>query len=353
MSSSVELISFTAKRKELDIPETLPLLNTYVTMEIKGIPTEYINAIRRTSIDEIESYALQTPDVSSNSWDCNDKFILHSFVEQRIGLIRLKHNIDEYTSIRYNLNVENNTTSIMKVYSKDLKLVSGKVNGYLFNPTYEICILQPSTYIIINDIFITVGIGKNNAKYQKACNAFYTHLDIEQYSHDETHSKNGSQSSKSGYKESCMLASPKHHLYVATIPATSGEKNEITNIYINICNNITHRLRKILSCIDSPTKDSSNTFGIEYNVYQISDGNYEGVIIINNETATIGNLIKKTLHDLVPDLNVNFCNIEHHNGCIKLIIQHREHINKLIIKTIKHIILTFDTIQKSLSTYTI
>ena len=111
-------------------------------------------------------------------------------------------------------------------------------------------------------------------------------------------------------------------------------------------------MQKILSCIESPNKNSNN-FGIEYNVYQMSDGNYEGIIIINNETATIGNLIKRTLYDLFSDLIDNKCSIEPHNNCIKLTIQHRDHISKLLVKAIKHIISVFDILQKSLSAYNI
>lgn len=360
--SLVELISIKLNRIEVSnktVPDMkkiigidhLPLVNTYVSIEIKGIPTAYINAFRRTSIDEMTGYALQVP-VDMDWRDTTDEFMLPQFVIQRISLIPLKLNLgNDFNKITFDLIAENNTTAVMSVYSRDLKLVTGKLPEPIFNPTFKICILQPGRKIAIRGIYIGSGNGKDNTSFQRVRCGAYRHLDIPQYDHRDTHEPGGKMVDHSGYKISSMIANPKHHLYTCIIPATNNDIAEIKNLFVEVCNNIKERLRYILSYIESTINNESTSQGIEYSIFQLTEGTYEGILQINGETHTIGELIKRTIYDLIPDIiNVKYVIILHDDK-LKISIQYKEHVTGILVRTLKYCLATFDSLQKQFIQY--
>lgn len=358
---SIDLISIKCNRKEVLIPsmkkiigiDKLPLANTYVSIEIKGISTAYINAFRRTSIDEIIGYALQVP-VDMDWRDTTDEFMLPQFVVQRISMIPLKLNLGiDFGKITFDLIAENNTTSVMSVYSRDLKLITGKLSEPIFNPTFKICILQPGRKIVIKGIYIGSGIGKDNSAFQRVKCGAYRHLDIPQYDRKDTHEPDGKMTDFSGYKISSMEANPKHHLYTCIIPATNEDNAEIKSLFVEVCNNIKERLRYILSYIESTINNESISQGIEYSIFQLTEGTYEGILQVNNETHTIGELIRRTIYDLIPDIiNVKYVIILHDNK-LRITIQYKEHVTGILIKALKYCIATFDSLQQQFIQYKI
>jgi DNA-directed RNA polymerase subunit L len=357
---NVKLISVKLDRKEIkDIPDMkkvigideFPLVNTYVSIEIKGITTAYINAVRRTAMDELHGFAFQIP--SDMDWkDTTDEFILPQFVNQRISLIPLKNNLGpEYASIRYDLIGENTTTLPLALYTKDLKLIAGKVIGPIFNPTFKICVLQPGRKISIRGIYIGTGMGKDNAIFQRVRCGAYSHLDIEQYDKKETHLPNGSQVDYSGYKKLSTQSNPLHHLFTCIIPATGKDPAEVIAIFIDVCNNIKERLRYILSYIESNSGNTHSNQGIEYTVFQLSEGIYEGILFVNNETHTIGEMIRRTIFDLNPDIiNVIYAIIAHEDR-LKIIIRYKEHVTRILVKALKYCISVYDVLQKQFAAY--
>lgn len=362
--TSVELVSIKLNRKEIsdkNIPDIkkiiginyLPLSNTYVSIEIKGISTAYINAFRRTSIDEMTGYALQVP-VDMDWRDTTDEFMLPQFVIQRISLIPLKLNLgDDFNKITFDLNIENTSTNVLSIYSRDLKLVSGKLPEPIFNPTFKICVLQPGRKISIKGIYIGSGIGKDNSSFQRVRCGAYRHLDIPQYDYKDTHEPDGKMVDFSGYKISSMEANPKHHLYTCIITATNGDSAEIKTLFIEVCNNIKERLRYILSYIESTVNNKSTNQGIEYSIFQLTEGTYEGILQIIGETHTIGELIKRTIYDLIPDIiNVKYSIISHEDK-LSISIQYKEHVTGILVKSLKYCLSTFDSLQKQIISYKI
>ena len=355
--TSVELVSFKLDRKEISNKlfkeiigiDTLPLANTYVEIIIKNIPTAYINAFRRVSIDELTGYALQIPTNVSNT---TDEFMLPQFINQRISLIPLKINVgNDYGNIKFNLIVTNDTVNIKHVYSRDLKLVSGKLSEPIFNPTFIIGILQPGRTIDIRDIYIASGIGKDNTIFQRARCARYTHLDIPQYSSDEIN--NGKASDYSGYKISSLVSNPKHHKYSCILAATNNDPAEIKNLFIEVCNNIKDRIRYILLHIETNVKSESVNQSIKYNIFQLTNGIYEGVLEITGETYTIGELLKRTIFDQIPDIINIIYNIIVHDNKLKIVIQHKEHVTKILINALNYCLSVFDSLQKQINEYNV
>lgn len=360
--ASVELVSMKLNRYKIsskEVPDIkkiigiseLPLAETYVMIEIRGIPTAYINAFRRTSIDEMTGYALQVP--NDNDWkETTDEFMLPQFVTQRISLIPLKTNVgNDYGKILFDLVVENTDVTIKSVYSRDLKLVAGKLSEPIFNPTFKICILQPGRKISIKNIYIGSGLGRDNTAFQRAKCGTYKHLDIDQYSKKETHEQGGSQTDYSGYKISAMLSNPKHHIYRCIISATNEDTAEIKTLFIEVCNTLKERLRYILSYIESSTNNESISKGIEYSIFQLNEGIYEGILQIIGETYTMGELLKRTIYDLIPDIiNVKYIIILHEDK-LRISIQYKEHVTGILIKALKYCLATFDSLQKQFTSY--
>lgn len=360
--TSIELISIKLNRTEISnktIPDIkkiigidyLPLANTYVSIEIKGIPTAYINAFRRTSIDEMIGYALQVP--TDMDWkDTTDEFMLPQFVIQRISLIPLKLNLNDSNKITFDLIAENTGTTVMSVYSRDMKLITGKLSEPIFNPTFKICVLQPGRRISIRGIYIGSGIGKDNSAFQRVKCGAYKHVDIPQYDRKDTHEPNGKMADYSGYKISAMESNPKHHIYTCIVTATNEDTAEIKTLFIEVCNNIKERLRYILSHIESSSSES-NSQGIEYSIFQLTEGTYEGILQINGETHTIGELIKRTIYDLIPDIiNVKYVIVSHEDK-LRISIQYKEHVTGILVTALKYCLATFDTLQKQFIHYKI
>lgn len=348
MVYSIKLNYINIERKEIiiDGKSQLPLVNTYVTMDIQNVPVAYINAIRRVSLDELVGYALQVP-INTDWSETDDVFMLPQFIIQRINLIPLKSMINiDVTNIKFDLIIKNNTVDVLPVYSSDLKLVSGKLLEPIFNSTFKICILQPNKQIVIKGIYISSDMGKNNIAYQRACCSMYKHLDIDEYDRKETHLMKGSQVDNSGYKISSMISNPQHHLFKCIIPATNNNPKEIISLFTDVCINIKKRLQFILSFIESA---DIKVQGIEYSVYQlIENGVYECVLTIINETYTIGELLKRTTFDLYPDIiNVKYIILSHENS-LKMVIQYKEHVTKILKNVILTCINQFESLQKQL-----
>jgi DNA-directed RNA polymerase subunit L len=352
--TEVKLIAFEIERKEINVEELtgdvikkLPLANSYVKIEIKGIPTSYINAIRRVAMDELTGYALNAN--TESDWNSTEELMIPEFVAQRISLVPLKPNISDIGNIKYELFAENKTTEIMSVYTKDLKLVSGKITEPIFNPTVKLCILNPGKKIYIKNITIITGKGKNNSMFQRVKCGTYKHLDIEEFSKEQiigNIENNKEYANYSGYKVSSMVSNPRHHVFKCIVNATNNNPEEIRLLFIDVCDNVKRRLKYILSHIEVNNTDHSQS--IEYNVFTTNNGIYEGVLEISNETYTIGELLKRTIYDLYPDIiNIKYVIISHVYKLI-LTIQYREHVTDLLIKSLKYCIGVFDTIQSQI-----
>src|SRR5271169_5307802 len=76
--------------RELFHLERLPLAQAHVEIEIKGVPTAVVNALRRVVTDEMLGYALQVPVDGFSVAETTEMMMLPMFVNQRIALIPLR-----------------------------------------------------------------------------------------------------------------------------------------------------------------------------------------------------------------------------------------------------------------------
>lgn len=339
----VELVNLTVNH--IDI-EDLPLGRAVVTMELKNFPTAYVNALRRTLTDEMIGYSLQ---LSTNNTDfkTTDNFLLLDFINERIILIPIKPLLTkQQQSSIFSLYVNNNTSDVIEVTAEDLVC---KGSGLLFNPSNVICTLNPGCMLSIDNISISSGMG--HARYNRVFNARYEILDIKQYDRKETHLPTGSQASKSGFTVSSLVADPQHFRLRFEVAAVEKVENEITSLIKDACVRIKERVTVIKSYLEAVDKAKlGNT--ISYSVVQSQEhGLYIGELTIQNETDTIGELLKKTIYMRGCESVTH--RVSSHEKELKIVIKHNESIDKILKIAIVDIIETFTSLITQLSNYNI
>ncbi len=358
-----EVVRMKISRNEItakDIPELqeiyngldrLPLANSDVEIELKGVSTAVVNAIRRTSINEIRGFSLQVPADGFDIERTTDPFMLPQFVKQRIALIPLRPQIPEdvVSELRFDLDVKNETANPVVAYSGDLRITQGRMPGALFNPTFQIAVVQGGKRLVIRGIRIESGYGRG--AFNVARLARYTHLDIEQHPRSETHEPGGVAADLSGYKVSSLVADPRHHLFMAVIPATSENPAEVRTVFADVCKNIRDRLQLVVTSIG----DSANNHrvsqgfasrGILYTVTTLEGGLTVANLVVPGETHTIGELLKREIFDLDPNVAYVAYTIDPHEQRLKLTVRHASaDVTDLIIRAAQACMATFDTIR--------
>jgi DNA-directed RNA polymerase subunit L len=360
----VEVLRVTVDRNEITadaVPELralfnidkLPLAEAYVEIEIRGVPTAYMNALRRTVTDEMPGRALQVP---VNGFDANlttDPFMLPHFVNVRIQMLPLSSQIpsDIVSNLRLSLDVTNRTAAPLSVYSGDLVVTAGKMPEPLFNPTFKLAFLQPGKRIVITNIRIGTGYGRDNGAFIVARRGAYRHLDIEQFSDADMRLEGGVAVDSSGYKVSCLVANPRHHVLTATLAATRSNLAASRAVFADACGNIKERLRLIATTIERRAEVPSGGFGhrgIQYTVVELKDELTEGILHVPGETHTIGEALRRTVYELTPDIaNVAYSIVAHENR-MTFTLRHVDDVTSILQDAVRHLIDTFDTIQRGI-----
>lgn len=339
--------------RELYGLDKLPLAESRVEIELKGVSTAVVNALRRAVTDEMPGRCLTVPPDGFDADLTTDVFMLPQFCNQRIGLLPLRPQIpvDVIKDLRLKLDVTNKGTSVMSVYSGDMEITAGAMPEPLFNPTFIVASLQPGKRIVIRDIHISAGYGRDNGAYLVARRAAFRHLDIPQHGEKETHDSGGAAADASGYKTSCLVADPRHHLLTAEIPATAGSPAEVRGVFADACANIKERLRLILTTVDRrpESRGPGGNSGVQFTVVQLEAGLTLGTLQVPGETHTIGELLRRAVFDLVPDISfVGYTIVTHENQMI-FTIRHSGDVTKILMDAARYCVEVFDSIQRGLN----
>jgi DNA-directed RNA polymerase subunit L len=159
--------------------------NRKISFELLGVGTEYANAIRVCTMEEIEWHALEVDETQIKYDDPNREpdIIIAEFCK-RIGLIPIRQDISD--DARFSLHVANTGKSTSGtspdakyriVYTGDLKLSSGsKKYDKPFDSRFRLVALSPGKVIEVNNIKVVKGYGYQNAKFS-TCSFEYRVLD--------------------------------------------------------------------------------------------------------------------------------------------------------------------------------
>jgi DNA-directed RNA polymerase subunit L len=284
----------------------------------------FANAIRRVFNDELLIKSLHT-----NIFDIktDDKYILHDTIIERLNSISINQDIDE--SISFNLQINNNTNDIIKVYSKDIINKNNKNDTTLyFNPNILLCTLKPNKYLYINNIIINKDYGYNNHIY--SLGSFkYEILNID--------------FSELSLNKDCT------DFRLELINNSNIKLSKLVEI---IYDNLYFRLKKIQQAINDYQleKQASDVNKILNEIFIINNNNiYE--IHINNEYHTIGNLLTYYIYKLLNTLELINYKLEHPlRHKIIIFIKHNNY-KKLCNDAINNIINDLNTWKQSLLKY--
>jgi DNA-directed RNA polymerase subunit L len=301
----VEFNSLAITYNTLNIPEDemmevygitkLPLCTAQIQFNLHKTNFALANAIRRVLCDELQSFCLTLDDAIITADQCSDPFMFDQVIRDRIQLIPLMAGLDEETAttLRFELDVSNNTHEPKYVYSGDLHIVAGKISYPIFNPTFEIVVLQPGKFISLKNIHLTRGIGRDNAVYQSMCQTTSITLDIPEYDKTEMEEHEG----ESGYKISTLMADPHHFLVSGVVPAIVPNSDKtVKQMLQSSCQVIVDRLQRISAALIS-----SQDEGVIFVTTKGVSGNSESLLVVKGETHTIGNLLRKMIYDNYKD----------------------------------------------------
>jgi hypothetical protein len=313
----MSIVNFKISRKELvdaDLEalfgiKKLPMAKAVVDVEFKGISTAEVNALRRVLCCEMQGTHLTCEGIMSS-----DKHMIAGYIKNLIECVRLKPQVD--TKIELTLNIINNTTEEMKVYTGDME--SKNLSEAIFDPTICIAILYPGRSLNIKRIYIATGYGYDDGNFNVASNAAFTHLDIPQHSDAEMRLVGGIAVDESGYKISSMIAKPRHHILKFSLPATGPNLKEIYMTYNDACKEIIRRLRVFISAVKN-----------DITRIELSIDYFEATLVID-ETYTIGELIRSKVFEVEP--NIAYITYTISNRMLTMVVRHISDPVSLLIK---------------------
>jgi len=360
--------------------EQLPLSEHVLEFEIADAPPSVPNALRRVLTDELRSSCLAIHGFL-NIDASTDPMMFDQFVRGRISLIRLRPQLPEAVirDVTFGLKFANKTQSPQIVTSGDLVVKTGRsaLPGPIFNPTYELAVVQPGHTLEIDEIYIDQGHGREHAAFNVGCRARSIALDIEEYPEEETHGSRSAHRDASGYKVSTLTARPRRHLVDVVIPAAPDDPALLKTLPIDACRNVKSRLALIVSALErwvdiesrpkllpgataaalplaapgaaqSTGRKASETGEVAFTQVELPGGLTEGILQVRGETVTVGALIEESVVELEPGVDYAACDTPQYEGLIKLIVRHRGDARALLVRAARQAIEWMDAVQQGL-----
>lgn len=346
--------------------EAFPLAKERLVVELDGVPSAVANALRRTLKDELRGRSITFDGGDLDREASTDPFMSdEDFVRTRIRMIPLRPLVSEalVKNLRFALDAENHSDNVMVVYSGDLDVVSdgAALSEPLFNPTHEIASLQPGRTLRIQNIRLVEGFGYQDAAFTVAVRAVARPLDLEELPREDTHSATGAAAQQSGYAESSLIANPRRHEISAILPAVPAGGDATATVLIDACGSIMKRLRYIQGVLEGARTRAAALSGQggvgsthrAANAYFLvtPDGpRTKGVLGVRNETDTIGNLIARSVYELMPDIGYVGYTCVPHEKMMKLTVSHAVsepgEIEPIVTRAVKHAYGIFSKIQQ-------
>lgn len=348
-------------------PYRLPLAKEHLAVELAGVPTAVANALRRTLLDELRGRCLTYGPGDFVREASTDPFMVDDdFTRTRIRLIRLRPQISDAVvkDLRFAIDAENTGDTVISVYAGDMVVTQGSFSEPLFNPLYEIASLQPGRTLRINNIRIAEGYGYQDAVFSVACLACTRPLDLPEHPRAETHTPGGCATQESGYTVSSSVANPRRHLITAFIPAVTAGSGGTALVLIEACAVIMQRLRYIKGVLEaargrpgrgdgSSTHHSARAFFL---VTPDDEDRTKGVLGVRGETHTIGNLLSRSVSELMPDIGFAAYTCIPHEKMMRLTVRHAvsdpSEIGAIVARAVDHAYAVFGKIQQGIRALT-
>ena len=291
-----------------------------VRLKGKDINHVYVNTLRRVLLEEIPSYGIN-PDlinISKNSSVYNNDYIRNRLENFPLIDLNFKLDLEEYNKLRtytrgienFNndydenninmyLDVKNKEDKILNVTTSDIKYyLNDKIDKNIYKKDILICKLKKDEEINLS-IKVDKGVGLNHSRYNVA------HVYYEQ----------------SGDNNFLLTIEPRGQL-------------SIKEILFRALEILKYKLSLINEKFSKENIDEDS-----------------GIIVLNNEDHTLGNLITYRLQE---NSSINFAgyNLEHlliKDVRIRFSIKDNKKINDILKNEIKYLINYYDNMQKKFS----
>lgn len=272
--------------------------------ELHDVSTAVARAIARVLQSELPVRAWTFDD---DDFETNDAFTLRDFVKNRVMCIPIKQGTPE--GAEYELDVINNTHTVMYVKTRQIKMVKGGKGSAAKQPgdlpcdeTVDIAFIEPNKYIRIKKLYVATGYGYNFAGFSVASGVANVPLDVDMLNMFE----------KTGVSSS--VSDPRHHRVQFDTNGTINPKKAV----VAACGEIVRRLENILEQL--------------YTVRKSGDAHK---LTIKGENSTTGNLIMKTACDLYPDITAITFNVDVVNRVMEITLKADEP-GEILTAAIKH-----------------
>jgi len=281
----------------------MPSHSESVIMELKNVPTVVPHAFQRVVMDELAGYCLS---IDEQTFSSTDPFMVDAFVGGRIMQIPLISGLtdDEIENVTFSLHIENSYFTAAPVYSGNLKLESGTLKHPIFNPTFELAVLQPGRCMHIDTIRIEKGYGREHSAFAVGVRGFTYPLDIpkaplEQLTKYSDESLHSGAADKSGYLVQSLYANPRIHRVGFIMPSIlrsrpSGADSKI--VAKRVCANIIERMNMIGAIINAGDDHCENLLIL------FTGSDTKITIMVKGETHTLGILLKRYVYETYPEV---------------------------------------------------
>jgi DNA-directed RNA polymerase subunit L len=307
-----------------ELKKTLPDIPKFeVSFNLKNTNTDIANGLRRVILNETVVKSLCFDDEYFTS---TDSYILSDFLRKQINLIPINQELTYKEKI--SLHIENKTDDIIEVLSGDIICPEKAMIKNII-----LCHLRPQEKIIISDIKIVEGIGRQGAgrfsnvgciKYKIGMKP----LDV-----------------KTGEGSSSLVSNPTE--FSLGYITHHNTKNPL-NIVVNACDNIISRMEKIMEKF----KDIKAVASYYSDFIQIDTNNNIKDILFIGETWTTVNLLARYAF-ILTEGNIKFVTpamVHPEKEVAKLRIIHSEY-NKIIYNSASAIIKEYKKIRDAFANY--
>lgn len=138
--------------------KNLTVKTNEISFDVENVDISYMNALRRTMISKLKTFAIHYLKVNKNTSKIPEDFIAH-----RIGLIPIRSLSQEPIVFPYHFYLKkiNTTNQVLHVYSHD---ILDNENKFFIKENILLFSLHPNTEIDI-ECFVTEGTGNQHSKW--------------------------------------------------------------------------------------------------------------------------------------------------------------------------------------------
>lgn len=309
--SDVEITDLTPKLLNKKYDHLLPKLKPeHISFVVSPVNNAISNSIRRTIACELEVKAFN---VEYADFKTNDVFIIPEMVIKRFKMIPIVQTVPD--DAVFELNVTNDTDKVIDIKSSAIKRVGKGTSEVLFDSTYTLFTLNPTTSVKISKITINRNFGfvSGQGMCVMGCHAVSLAQDIEPLNVYE------------GTGQSSKVSNP----LVWKIAFDTNGTMPAKKIVAYACDNLISRLEAVTASMDNITFDSD--------IYSVT---------IDGESDTIGNLIMRTACELFPDLDFIIYHVDKFVRSVRIDVRYdTSDIRVLFRSVIKHLIEIYESIK--------